>query len=525
MNTEKSYVVKSGDTLGKIAQVNQTSVMELMQLNHIKHPDKISVGQKIQLPKPPSSSQIKDDHDSSEHESDWGSLVLQFVDAINRPIKDLKVKIEAFGSFFETKTNEKGVVESLAVKKGEPVKVHVARAQGGTKQVATIKPDNSAQHARIISPKTSTSTNLRPHEGPPGPPTAKPKPPGEQENTRSPAGNPVHEIALECPNPQNLKLVANFKYRDIVIAAAKRANLVPQSVAAIMNAEAAKIPQRFITKPVIDFKTGKPKLDKNGKPRVEKSVDPTWQEGEWDARSASPLSSARGMTQFLDGSWIDQACAEGTYLNTKAKKEGWLTKTTVEIVQKGKKTGSKTVNSFKLADGTLITGSATRSLARVLSGKPYLTGRATASDGNLQALLDLRFEPEYAIHTAVDYGIQNMAGLQAAGYAVDGLNDADKAKIIYLCHHLGIGDAKLFINNAMSATRAQYLLEQQVKVARAKALAKRDNDKYDYLDAHRTWLDQFINRMIVLKGFFCTSNAQAEPRTLFAICDAIKKKG
>ena len=520
MSLSNIHVVKSGDTLGKIAKIHQTSVLELTQLNGIRNPDRISVGQKIQLPKP--LSQVQPGPKLSEEEDDdWGSIVFQLVDAINRPIEGLKVKIEAFGKFFETKTDDKGVVPAVAVKKGELVKLHVERVEGGMKHVATVKPDGAAQHARIISPKVAVKSLLRRHEGPsvtPMPP--EPRPLGEERSTRSAAGNPVHEVAMECPNPQNLKLVANFKYRNIVIAAAARANIVPQSVAAIMNAEAAKIPKRYIIKPVIDFVTKQPKLRKNGKLLVTKSKDPSWLEGEWDARSASPKSSARGMTQFLDASWLDQACIEGTFLNAKAKKEGWLTKAPVDSVKAGK-TVRRILDSFVLADGTRVTASRGRSLARVLSDKPYLIGRATASDANLQALLDLRFEPEYAIHTAVDYGIQNMAGLKKSGYVLDGLNDGEKAKVIYLCHHLGIGDAKLFINNIMTATRAQGIFEKQIGVKPAAFEAKVEGG--NYLAAHRKWLDMFINEKVIFKDFICSGDA-LQVRTLFALCEAMKKK-
>lgn len=166
-----------------------------------------------------------------------------------------------------------------------------------------------------------------------------------------------------------------------------------------------------------------------------------------------------------------------------------------------------------------MTASRGRSLARVLSSKPYLTGRA--SDGNLQALLDLRYEPEYAIHTAVDFGIQKMAGLRATGYAVDWLSDGEKAKVIYLCHHLGIGDAKNFISNTITATRAQYLLEQQIRVK--PAAQKAADEGGDYLAAHRKWLDNFINTKVVFEKFICSGSAP-QVRTLFSICEAIKKK-
>ena len=109
---------------------------------------------------------------------------------------------------------------------------------------------------------------------------------------------------------------------------------------------------------------------------------------------------------------------------------------------------------------------AKRGLAQVLSSNSYLTARATASDGNLQKLLDLRFEPEYAIHTAVDYGIENLKALKGFGFKIDGVTDGDKAKLIHLTHHLGSSDAKGFINNTICNARAKVLLDAQVGTAK-----------------------------------------------------------
>lgn len=45
------YTVKAGDTLAKIAKANNTTVKELCELNNIKNPDKINVGQELSLGK------------------------------------------------------------------------------------------------------------------------------------------------------------------------------------------------------------------------------------------------------------------------------------------------------------------------------------------------------------------------------------------------------------------------------------------------------------------------------------------
>ena len=45
----KVYTVKSGDTLGKIARANNTTVSLLQKINGIKNANAISIGQKIKL--------------------------------------------------------------------------------------------------------------------------------------------------------------------------------------------------------------------------------------------------------------------------------------------------------------------------------------------------------------------------------------------------------------------------------------------------------------------------------------------
>lgn len=48
-NSSSQYIVKSGDTLGKIAKKHNTTVKKIMQNNNIKNPNTIKVGQKIKV--------------------------------------------------------------------------------------------------------------------------------------------------------------------------------------------------------------------------------------------------------------------------------------------------------------------------------------------------------------------------------------------------------------------------------------------------------------------------------------------
>jgi murein DD-endopeptidase MepM/ murein hydrolase activator NlpD len=517
------YTVRPGDSLSKIAKAHGISTHDLVKANHIHNPEVIRIGKKLTMPEKKQAAPQA--HTPSpkepEHTSWMGTLALQFVDVLNKPIEMLSVAINVNGKETKHKTDGNGKIPDVEVDaKDTPIQVTVEKISGGWKKITEFTAWSEAMYVRLRSPKVMLHSEMRVHEGPTQ--TSKtqkpvPQPVGTVTVSRSPNGNPVQKVALECPNPENLRLGPNVKYRDIIIAAGKRSGFIPQAIAAIMNAEAATLVVKRQL-PKIDKKTGKPVLGKDGKPTFKITKENT---GEWDAKSASPLSSARGMTQFLDASWIDEALTNGTFLNARLNKEGWLTTTTIQV-KKGKAVVDKVVPAFKLSNGTLVTATPKRSLARVLSSKPYITGRATASDANLQKILDLRFEPEYAIQTAVDYGVQNLKGLENAGFKVNSVNDGEKAKMIYLTHHLGLADAKAFINNVMTAEHAQYLLEQQIGSAKAKKMSVANSN--DYLKTHRKWLAEFIDGKIKLTPRMCDPTKSEDVRGLIEITEAIHAK-
>lgn len=517
------YIVKAGDSLTRIARQYGTTPHALAKANDITNINVIRVGQALRVPH--TSAGNTPDTTPMETDGDTGSLWVQFKDAISQPIAGLKTWVHVGSNTQEHVSKEDGFLPAIPIERADvPVHIEVAKATGGRKQIAQWFSTLGSTHLLLTSPKIAVSSSMRPHDGPPKP-AAKPKPqnPGTKVETRSTAGHPVQQVCMECPNPQNLKLLTNFKYRDIVIAAAQRSGFTPQAVAAIMRAEAATL-STVTYMPVVDA-MGNPVIDKKtGLPKTRKLVKNT---GEWDPRSASPRSSARGMTQFLDGSWIDEALTNGTYLNAYVKQQGWLTTSTIHwtTTRKDKKGHAehhdheRIVQAFVLTQGT-VTASRARSLARVLSSRPYLTGPATASDANLQALLDLRYEPEFAIHTAVDYGVKNLAALSKAGYKVDSLDAADKAKIIYLCHHLGIGDTEKFIDNTMTEARAKHLFKAQVGLSKTNEAASHNNGSY--VTAHREWLKTFIDGRIDVREVMCTP-VSTEPTGLLKLTDSIKR--
>lgn len=87
--------------------------------------------------------------------------------------------------------------------------------------------------------------------------------------------------------PGNLSLGVNASYTAAIREASQRTGIAPQSVAAIINAEAAK--------------------DSSGR---------------WLAGSRSSTSSATGLTQFLSGTWLGEARRFGSVLNQEARALG-----------------------------------------------------------------------------------------------------------------------------------------------------------------------------------------------------------
>lgn len=120
--------------------------------------------------------------------------------------------------------------------------------------------------------------------------------------------------------------------------------------------------------------------------------------------SKASTSSASGLTQFLDATWLEQACRPSTYLNQTAKENGFV--------------GG--------------------------DNKVVLTRRS--------ALLNLRFDPILSIVAAEEYGLFNLNELEKAGSIEDDLGDDEKA---YLAHHEGLAGAKAYIANTASYSFAK----------------------------------------------------------------------
>jgi hypothetical protein len=172
-------------------------------------------------------------------------------------------------------------------------------------------------------------------------------------------------------------------------------------------------------------------------------------DGRWNPSSRNPRSSATGLTQFLSSTWEGEAERPGTFLNTLARANGWL------------------------------------------NGKGQVRGE------NRAELLRLRLDARCSIEAAADYAKANVQQLRKAGIKVSE-NPSQFARLAYLGHHLGAGDAIDFLTNGVDSARARKLLCAQVGTKEA---SRRIEAAGCPTTAHRNWLSAYVGDKIVVSKF------------------------
>ncbi len=251
-----------------------------------------------------------------------------------------------------------------------------------------------------------------------------------------------------------LSLGVNERYRGALLLAERRTGIDAAAIAGLINAEAAR---------------------ERG--------------GRWIADSYNEQSGARGLTQFLAGTWVDRATTAGTYLNEVAVQRGFV--------------------------------------------RREENGRFTVV--NRQSLLDLRNDPTAAIVSAAEYGRDNLAGLERLGLLPANMTDDQRARYMYYAHHEGFAGAVRLLTDSRNVTedaargalvqgrgrqralammrehgsyaaafrvwteeRARYLFPTQVGAGRD---GRRIIDRYvaehgDYEHGYRAWLEEYTARQV-----------------------------
>lgn len=294
----------------------------------------------------------------------------------------------------------------------------------------------------------------------------------------SSAGQPVAAmVGPEADNKDNLRLGRNNVYRQQILDASKRLGLIPQALCALMDCEAGKVTE---TVPVLNA-DGTPAKDKKGRPLTKKIREL------WNANAGNAESGAAGLTQFLASTWLTHVLIPGYYIHEKSVANGWVKQV---ADAKGKKQWM-----FVLADGAITI-------------KPYAKRQ---TDANVKKCLGMRMDPAWSINAAADYGNANLKVLARAGFKLVGLNDMEKAKLMYLMHHEGEGCGPLFVKNRLG-DRKDGGVEKQRKVfamqlgksgkAKADELIEKADGDVEY--AYRKWFANFVDQQFDMasKYFF-----------------------
>lgn len=455
-------------------------------------------------------------------------LSLVFRDGLDMPIDGLTF-IATFpnGEMCTAESTAAGAIAvPLPAKATGEVKLEVKDETGDKQTVCTIDLSKCGGTVVVRSPKTKVSTSLQPHQQTapaksPAPKEPKPKEPpqkpalegkqpkqvdatsswwgangawskawnwitgehhffGNAQAAPSPkrseaakglstGGQPViAAMGPEVADKDNLRLGRNNIYRQAILDASKRLGLIPQALCALMDCEAGKITEKL---PVLNA-DGSPAKDKKGKPLFKKVTE------RWNANAGNAQSGASGLTQFLASTWLQHVMTPSLYIHSKSVANGWVLQ---EPNAKGKK-----LWVFVLADGST-------------TNTPY---KKRGTDENVKQCLAMRMDPTWSINAAADYGCSNLKVLESKGFKLSGLNDMEKAKLMYLMHHEGEGCGPLFIRNKLAdrkdgvggVERLKQVFAMQLGtngVALAKELI--DAADGDVEKAYRRWLAKYID--------------------------------
>jgi len=434
------YTIKAGDTLWGISKRFHITVKELAKINslHGQKIHEIKVGQKIYL-----------DFDSNQSINYETKLKIIILDLAFKPIMKATIRLE-FDNNKITKTTDKGFFDNIYVHDhSKGIKIYYKNINGNFDLIANHKKlplgnkvlkltsrklkvegihyakEGVSQYSvneilselkKIGKPVvdgigdllgSSSISSIKSEKNNVAIPEEK------KEQIRTDKGNSTHVIASQFTEDNFLLKPINNKYRSYIVSAAKRHGFTPHSLAAVIDAEAAKIKKT----------------------------------GEWDVNSKASSSSAAGLTQFLDGTWLsmckDKTCLVGQYVleNPKSSK-----------AQK----------------------------------------------------LNLRFNAEMAIDAAAAYAISNF---KASGLPYQNLTEpSSMAKFAYLLHHEGPTGGKKFVLNTLSEERAHKLLYIQFGKNGAKQATAFLNRFNNAKEAYGAWLCNYIDGHINIYQYVVDKN-------------------
>lgn len=443
MTQQTTYTVKSGDTLWGLSHQTGVDINTLAKLNHLhgKALHTLHIGQKIVLPastaqhdtvltiniknitfEPIKNALLKLTYDNQTHEIKADT---------NGTVKDVQIDDHALGIKIEFKGIDSQWI-TIAEHKTLPLghkTLTITSRQMVIKGTYFGKPGAQRQTKTDLKnevKRSNTNVHIQPQGATPKPvlkPVDAPKPMVKE--TRIEGGIPAHFIAPIFTEANLLLSPKNEKYRKLILASAKRYDLTPHALAALVDAEAAKT------------------------------------KGAWDEKSFNKGTNAAGLTQFLRGTWLEMVAEPRSLMNQRIKQENKL----------GKLIGVVDSRVYYLYEN---------------KGEGKDQSKQKISDSVESELLKWRFNPEYSIDTAALYGRINLEKLAKKGLNVDALAPEDLAKMMYMAHHEGAGGAVAVIQGIMKPKDAKRNLPKQVGQEAATTLVARFND--NPVAAYTYWL-------------------------------------
>ncbi|OUY05491.1 LysM peptidoglycan-binding domain-containing M23 family metallopeptidase [Acinetobacter populi] len=466
----KFHIVKSGDTLWSISNAYHIELNKIVEWNDLYGRKKhiIYPGQKIYL------SSKDENYPVAET-----TLSFKILDYSFKPIKNAQLMLEFDSKSLIVKCDSNGEIQSIDIMNHMAgLKVYFQKINGSYALIAYYKilplgkkkltltsrtfklkgntlPEKGGEHkpAQVIKQET-IEKNKTIHDA-----ELDNKNNNQQErkqsihtdNKKSPSNNiqkndisnlkypqaTIEDVRTENGKPsiniaqlftaENLKLTPiNEKYRKYIIDAARKFGFSPQALAAKVNAEAAKT-----------------------------------KDGEWKADSQNTSTSAGGLTQALDGTWLS-AC-------------------------RGDNEQFKKTLLYKKVNHEKIVKEADR--------------------------LILKYNAELSIDFGAAYAKQNIEELKK-NYnleKIDKLTAEDLAKLGYLAHHEGAKGA----NNQIMHLANKSWASVQTQVGEGKileSLKKQFPD--DPNNAYRWWLmNTYVDGMINVK-YFMHNTEGVKPRTM-----------
>lgn len=421
------YTVKAGDTLWGISRKYQTTVKELARINSLygQKIHNLTIGQKINLK--------ATSNDSDEYET---KLKIIIMDLAFKPILNATLELEFDGKKVK-KITKNGVIDNILIDDhSKGLKVYYKNIRGEFDLIANHKKlpvgkkvlkltsrkikvegvhhakDGVSQYSineilkdlkilgkpvldgvgEILTQVGNYKQNAQKND--------LSIPDEKKEQKRTDNGNSTHIIASQFTEDNFLLKPVNNKYRAYIISVAKRHGFSPHALAAVIDAEAAKIKKT----------------------------------GEWNVNSKANSSTAAGLTQFLDGTWLAMCNDENS-----------------------------------------------------------LVGQYVASNPKLSKLqkLNLRFNAEMAIDAAAAYAVSNF---KQSGLPYKNLTEpSSMAKFAYLLHHEGPTGGKNFVLNSLSEERAHKLLFTQFGKNGAKQAAQFLSRFKNAREAYGVWLREYID--------------------------------